>query len=149
MSQNEFYTKLLNQWQNEMDTLEARVFSILRASYPEGRTRQQLVFDVYGVQADVNINNDTRDRSIREAISRMRKRDIPIFSTSGAAGYRLDLSVNALGKLIVDLQGRRDHLDDQIRSLERTRLRLKHAEDEKLAETYPPREKAEQLRFME
>ena len=131
-----------------MDTLEARVFSVLRQAYPEGRTRRQLVQDVYGVAAQENINNDTNDRTIRRAINRMRLRDMPILSTSGASGYRLELSENNIGKMISDLRGRRESLDEQITSLEKTRARLKHARESALPETYPPREKAEQLTFI-
>jgi len=131
-----------------MDTLEARVFSILRQAYPEGRTRQQLVMDLYGESVQVNINNDTRDRGVRRAIENMRKRDIPIFSTSGSAGYRLELNDNTLGKLIKGMRDRTDSLNDQIRSLERTAARLRHARETALPESYPPRQKAEQLSFM-
>lgn len=140
-----YYTKLLTQWEVEMDTLEARVFSILRQAYPEGRTRAQLVYDVYGVVVESNINNDKHDRLIRMAISAMRKRDIPIFSTSGAPGYRLELSENSLGLMISEMRDRRENIDAQIRSLETTILRLRHARETALPEDYPPREKAEQL----
>ena len=148
MDGKQTYTKLLKEWEATMDTLEARVFSILRQAYPEGRTRQQLVMDVYGELTQANINNDTHDRTIRKAISNMRLRDIPIFSTSGASGYRLDLSENDLGKLIGDMRRRRENIDSQIRSLEKTVARLKYARESKLPESYPPREKAEQLHFL-
>lgn len=140
-----YYTKLLQEWEANMDTLEARVFSILRQAYPNGRTREQLVMDVYGEFSQTNINNDTRDRGIRKAISNMRRRDIPIFSTSGEAGYRLELSENELGKMIAEMRRKRENLDDQIRSLETTAARLRHARDTALPEQYPPKPKAEQL----
>ncbi len=143
-----YYTKLVKQWEETMDTLEARVFSILRQAYPDGRTREQLVFDVYGEKALENINNDTRDRGIRKAISNMRRRDIPIFSTSGGSGYRLDLSENDLGLMITGMRRRRDNLEDQIRSLEKTVSHLRHARESELPEEYPVREKVEQLSFI-
>jgi gamma-glutamyl-gamma-aminobutyrate hydrolase PuuD len=144
-----YYTKLLNEWEAIMDTLEARVFSVLRQAYPEGRTRRQLVLDVYGEEASENINNDTRDRGIRMAISKMRKRNIPVFATSGGSGYRLEMSENTLGKMISDMRGRRERLDETITSLEKTRARLKYERETSLPDVYPAREKVKQLSFME
>jgi hypothetical protein len=148
MTMEHYYTKLIRDWEATMDTLEARVFSILRDCYPEGRTRRQLVLYVFGENAQENINNDKHDRAIRMAIHNMRLRDIPIFSDSGHSGYRLELSENTLGTMITDLRNRRESIDEQITSLEKTRARLKYAREAELPETYPARDKAEQLKFI-
>lgn len=90
-----------------------RLFDLLK-SHPAGLDRRQLVLLVFGQPARPNINNDTRDRKIRETISAMRARFIPIISTSGEAGYRLDDSEQARESMLAELIKRRDSINAQI-----------------------------------
>jgi hypothetical protein len=66
------------------------------------------------VKAGALLNNDTKDRKVRKAIEALRGRLVPIVSSSGQAGYRLDTSTEARGRMLADLVSRRDKLTDLI-----------------------------------
>jgi hypothetical protein len=106
------YEQLLDELARELPTLERKIFDALRA-HPEGLRRAQLVAIAYGemVRAGAPANNSTKDRKVRKA---MRTRMIPIISSSGQAGYRLDVSRDARERMLADLRSRRDKLTDLI-----------------------------------
>jgi hypothetical protein len=77
--------------------LRRRAGLILRLlqDYPQGLDRANLVFGTDGYWP-ANLANDPKDRMNRETIRAMREQGIPVTATSGAAGYRLDASEDAL-----------------------------------------------------
>ena len=97
------YQALIAEWEAQLEDLEVLVFDALKKAYPEGRTRRQLIFDVYHelVPNTVDLNNNKKDRKIRLTIGKLRDENlIPIVSSSGGAGYRLDLSEEAIVGMI-------------------------------------------------
>jgi len=100
------YEKLLAEMNaGELSEIERRVLEVLLKT-PGGITRRELIRVVYGVEAQHNLSNDPHDRKIRKAIERMRECLIPIVSTSGKAGYRLDTSPEAIQSMITEMESR-------------------------------------------
>jgi hypothetical protein len=99
----------------ERNSIARRVFAMLK-QHPEGIDRRTFVLFIYNVQAKEDLASDTHDRKIRNTIARMRARLIPIISTSGESGYRLDDSDKARKELLSEMISRRNHIDEQIKS---------------------------------
>jgi hypothetical protein len=107
------YEKLLDELAaGELTVIERKVFDALK-KHPEGLRRQQLIAIVFGetVRAWERDNNSADDRKVRKAIESLRSRLVPIISTSGRAGYRLDVSKEARDRMLADLRSRRAKLD--------------------------------------
>lgn len=110
------YDLLLAELANgELGEVEQKVYEALKRN-PGGLLRAQLVAIVFGesVRAGSLTNNNTKDRKVRKAIEGLRARLIPIVSSSGKAGYKLDTSKEARDRMLADLRSRRAHLDDLI-----------------------------------
>lgn len=107
------YDKLLAELENgQLDELQRSVFEALKSN-PQGVTRGELVYRLFGYHpADLTGNVD--DRKIRKAIEELRSRLVPIVSSSGRAGYRLDTSPEAVRSMIGEWASRRDHLQNLI-----------------------------------
>ena len=104
------YEKLLAEMNaGELSEIERRVLEVL-LKMPGGITRRGLVRAIYGVEAQRNLSNDPYDRKIRKAIERMRECLIPIVSSSGKAGYRLDTSPEAIQNMITEMESQIAHL---------------------------------------
>lgn len=120
---NDVYEQIIAQLTGgELSELERKVFDDLKIS-PEGLTRLDLIGDIYGYQARYNaivvgLSNSHEDRKIRKAIESLRRRLVPIVSTSSQAGYRLDASPEAIEKMLSELRSRRARIDEQIKSVE-------------------------------
>jgi len=100
------YEKLLAELgAGGLNELERKVLEALLKA-PGGITQRGLVQAIYGVEAQRNLSNDPHDRKIRKAIGRMRECLIPIVSSSGKAGYRLDTSPEAIQNMIAELESR-------------------------------------------
>jgi hypothetical protein len=97
----------------KLGELECRVLEVLLKA-PNGITRRGLVRAIYGVEAQRNLSNDPYDRKIRKAIESLRKRMIPIISSSGKAGYRMDTSPEAIQNMIRELRSRIAHLEQRL-----------------------------------
>ena len=113
---NDVYERLLAELAaGELTAIERKVFDALKA-HPGGLKRPQLVAMVFGeiVSAKGLTNNNTKDRKVRAAIASLRARMVPIVSSSGKAGYRLDTSAEARRQMLADLVHRRDSLTDLI-----------------------------------
>lgn len=110
------YEVLVQEWEGQLEELERAIFRSLRNAMPNGRTRRQLVYDVFGVViADgEDINNSTYDRKIRKTIEQMRENLIPIFSSSAESGYRLDISETSISMMIAEWQRRMEKYQDKI-----------------------------------
>jgi len=104
------YEKLLAEMNaGELSEIERRVLEVL-LKMPGGITRRELVRRIYGVEAQRNLSNDPYDRKIRKAIERMRECMIPIVSSSGKTGYRLDTSPEAIQNMIAEMESQIAHL---------------------------------------
>lgn len=79
---------------------------VRRVARGKGLTRKELIRIVFGEEPDNNLSNDTRDRKIRKGIESLRNMGIPIVSTSGKAGYRLDTNPENIECMIKEWEGR-------------------------------------------
>jgi biotin operon repressor len=112
---NPTYEKILiDLASGELTVLQRQVYDLLK-KYPDGLSRENLVFMIYGY-LPVRLDANADDRKIRKAIERLRQRLFPIVSTSAKPGYRLDFSRQAVAKMLAELQSRRDHIQEQINS---------------------------------
>ena len=114
MAKTPQYEKLLAELDaGELSEIERKVLDALLKA-PSGITRRGLVRAIYGVEAQRNLSNDPHDRKIRKAIESLRNRMIPIVSSSGKAGYRLDTSPEAIQNMIRELKSRIAHLEQRL-----------------------------------
>ena len=109
------------------DADEKKVFDALLQADGERVTRMALVLEVFGVVIDPeSLANSVEDRKVREIISRLRKRDYPIVSSSGAAGYTMKASAEEMDIYIADQASRKakiqDNIDAAYRSKEKAAL---------------------------
>jgi len=108
------YEKLLEEMDSgALSELERKILEMLMKT-PNGVTRRGLVQAIYGVEAQRNLSNDPYDRKIRKAIERMRECLIPIVSSSGKAGYRLDTSPEVIQSMIRELENQIAYLKQQL-----------------------------------
>ncbi len=115
MNPSDIYSKLEQELEDgELSEIQKKVFNLLKDK-PAGLSRQELIMEVYGYWPE-SLDGNTDDRKIRKAIERLRQRLFPIVSTSGRPGYRLDVSREAVEKMIIELKSRRRHIDNQIES---------------------------------
>jgi hypothetical protein len=103
----------------EFGQLARVVFDILKR-IPDGCTRLQFIELCYGGEAAASaaqfgLSNSQHDRKVRKAIEELRENFIPVVSSSGAAGYRLDTSPDAVSAMIAEWQSRIDHLNERVR----------------------------------
>lgn len=124
----------------EMTEIERKIFEAL-GKHPHGLNRAQLVAICFGesVRAGATSNNNSKDRRIRIAIGRLRMRMVPIISSSGEAGYRLDTSEAGRRRMVMDLVSRRDKLTDLINRM---------AKIYRIPVTFPIPEKVSQERLI-
>ncbi len=133
--------------EGEMDPLQREVFAILRRAYPAPASREQLVQDIYGYVPE-NVSTDLKDRKIRRAIQGMREKLIPIISSSGEAGYRLDVSEEAIRSMIAEWGSRRRRLRELIERAERMLILIHQAGIGAIPSQLPAsKEKVQQLAF--
>ena len=114
MARTPQYERLLAELNaGELSELERKVLDALLKA-PGGITRRGLIRAIYGVEAQHNLSNDPHDRKIRKAIESLRNRMIPIISSSGKAGYRLDTSPEAIQNMVAELKSRIAHLEQRL-----------------------------------
>jgi len=127
MSRTDVYERILDELAGgQMDEIEAKVFQALRRAYPASLTRYDLLESVFGYRPDPseNLNNNTDDRKNRLAISNMLSKGVPIVSTSGGAGYRIDIDLDSWSDMVHELEGRRFSLNEKIEAVERIVQRI-------------------------
>ena len=118
MARTPQYERLLSELDaGELSELERKVLDALLKA-PGGITRRGLIRVVYGVEAQSNLSNDLHDRKIRKAIESLRNRMLPIVSSSGKAGYRLDTSPEAIQNMISELKSRIAHMEQKIEAIQ-------------------------------
>lgn len=114
MARTPQYQKLLNELESgELSDIERKILDALLQA-PKGLTRQVLIRIVFGVEPRRNLANDPHDRKIRKGIESLRNRMIPIVSSSGEAGYRLETSPEAVENMIRELESRIAHLQQKV-----------------------------------
>lgn len=104
------------------DELEKAVFEYFAAHIGETISRSELVKAVYGIDVKPgDLTNSAEDRRIRECIEALRKRDYPIVSTSGKAGFKLTIDDNEIMEFIGELQHRQAEIGKTIDAAWRSR----------------------------
>lgn len=115
MQPDQIYDKLLQELEaGQLDDLQRRVFTLLKQN-PDGLSREQLVYNIFSYWPGL-LEGNTDDRKIRKAIQRLRERLVPIVSSSGKAGYRLDISRDGVDKMLAELRAKKTLLEQQIES---------------------------------
>jgi hypothetical protein len=61
------------------------------------------------------LGSDPNDRKNRKGIEDLRNRLIPIVSSSGEAGYRLDTSPEAIGNMVLEWESHIAHLQQKVK----------------------------------
>ena len=112
---NQVYDQILEELQVDLSQLERQIFNALQRN-PEGMTRQDLVFVIFGYFPN-SLNNNTDDRKIRLAIASMQDRLVPIVSSSGKAGYKLDTSKETAEQMALEMESRAAKLQDKARRI--------------------------------
>lgn len=112
------YDQILEELQVELDELERHIFDALQ-QHPDGLTRRDLIYAIYGQALGEwdDINNNKHDRKIRMAIANMQDRLVPIVSSSGKAGYRLDVSKETAERMALEMESRAAKLQDKARRI--------------------------------
>jgi hypothetical protein len=104
---------------DKLTELARKVFDQLKA-HPDGLTRFELLEHIFGPGFRYNaekrgLANSSEDRKIREAIEELRNNGVPVVSSSGAPGYRLDTSEEAVSAMVAEWQSRVNNLTARIR----------------------------------
>ena len=86
---------------------------------PQGLTRAELIREVFGEEPGRNLGNNTLDRKIRKGIERLRDLGVPIVSTSGKAGYKIQTDPAEIAAMIDEMESRIRHLRQKVQSIER------------------------------
>lgn len=97
----------------DLTEIERKILEAL-LKVPNSLTRQGLIRIVSGVEPQRNLANDPYDRKIRKGIESLRNKMIPIVSSSGEAGYRLDTSPEAVENMIRELESRIAYLEQKL-----------------------------------
>ena len=124
------YERILQELADgELDELEVKVFHFLRRVYPAPMTRRDLIESVFGYRPadEEDLNNNTDDRKIRTAIASMFDKGVPIVSTSGGAGYRIDIDLDQWDKLAAELEAKKDTITKKIDATYRIVRRIQKA----------------------
>lgn len=128
MPRTDVYDRILQELAaGEMDKLEVKIFESLRRVYPATLTRYDLLECVFGYRPEEheNLNNNTDDRKIRSAIASMFEKGVPIVSTSGGAGYRIDIELENWAGLISELEGRKATISTKLDAANRIVSRIR------------------------
>ncbi len=132
------YERVIAELEAEGMEIARKIYRVLQDN-PDGVSRRELVQLVWGRPARADIGNDTADRKNRATIAAMRARLIPVVSTSGDSGYRLDDSEEARRAMLAEMVSRREKLDEQIKAASMAwRIPVEYADPER----------AEQLRMI-
>lgn len=117
MSRTEVYDRILQELADgELEELEVKIFHFLRRVYPAPLTRRDLLEMVFGYRPgdEEDLNNNTDDRKIRTAIASMYDKGVPIVSTSGGAGYHIDIDLEKWDKVAAELVAKKETISKKI-----------------------------------
>lgn len=97
----------------ELNEIEQKILEV-PMKIPKGITCQGLIWIVFTVDPQHNLGNDSCDCKIRKDIESLHNRLIPIGSSSGVAGYRLDTSLAAIENMVMEWESRIAHLQQKV-----------------------------------
>lgn len=133
MARTDVYERILDELANgELEELECKIFHFLRRVYPAALTRRDLIECIFGYRPanEEDINNNTDDRKIRTAIASMFEKGVPIVSTSGGAGYHIDIDLEQWGKVAAELRAKKETISKKVEATYRIiRMIRKHGID--------------------
>ncbi|HPO85125.1 MAG TPA: HTH domain-containing protein [Candidatus Hydrogenedentes bacterium] len=101
-----------------LDEIQCAIHRLLLKT-PQGLTRAELIQEVFGEEPGRNLGNNTHDRKIRKGIERLRDLGVPIVSTSGRAGYKIQTDPAEIAAMIDEMESRIRHLRQKVQSIER------------------------------
>jgi DNA-binding winged helix-turn-helix (wHTH) protein len=118
MARTHEYEKLLAELENgKLEEIKRKILeALLRA--PQGLTRKGLIRVVFDEEAQKNLSNDTRYRKIRKAIESLRDKGVPIVSTSGKAGYKLETDPEKIVEMLGEMKSRIAHLERKVEAIQ-------------------------------
>ncbi len=154
MTHTDVYERILENLANgEMTGLQKSIFAALRKAYPQGRTRRQLIGDCYGEASipaeDTDLNNNSHDRKIRIAIGEMfNKKLIPVVSTSGEPGYRIEVSEKQIKAMVAEWRSREARTQEKICAAEKLLVKVRRYGMEAIPVEIVAEEPAKQLSFI-
>jgi len=128
MARTDIYQRILDELADgELDELQVKIFHHLRRVFPGSMTRYDLIEAVYGYRPadDENLNNNGEDRKIRTAIAAMFEKDVPIVSTSGSAGYSINIDLGNWETVVNELEHRKETLEKKETAARRIIERIK------------------------
>ena len=118
---NTVYEQLVSEITDED---ERKVFDVLLQADGQRISRVELVKEVFGVVVEPeSLANSVEDRKVREIIHRLRERDYPIVSSSGAAGYTMKASAEEMDIYIADQASRKAKIQDNIDHAYRSKVK--------------------------
>ncbi|WKZ52681.1 MAG: hypothetical protein QY329_08055 [Anaerolineales bacterium] len=101
-----------------LDEIHCAIHRLLLKT-PQGLTRAELIREVFGEEPGHNLGNSTHDRKIRKGIERLRDLGVPIVSTSGKAGYKIQTDPTEIAAMIDEMESRIRHLKQKVQAIER------------------------------
>ena len=101
-----------------LDEIQCAIHRLLLKT-PQGLTRAELIREVFGEEPGHNLGNNTLDRKIRKGIERLRDLGVPIVSTSGKAGYKIQTDPVEIAAMIDEMESRIRHLKQKVQAIER------------------------------
>lgn len=101
-----------------LDDIQCTIHRLLLKT-PQGLTRAELIREVFGEEPGHNLGNNTYDRKVRKGIERLRDLGVPIVSTSGKAGYKIQTDPTEIAAMINEMESRIRHLKQKVEAIER------------------------------
>lgn len=108
------YEKILMELRaGELGELESKVLDLLIEADGETVTRHQFIKAIYGYTPVGSLSGNKHDRKVRKAIESLREKGATfILSSSGEAGYRMDMSIEKAEEMAGELESRARKLSD-------------------------------------
>ncbi len=108
------YEKILSDLRaGELGDLEKKVLDLLIQAGGETVTRHQFIQAIYGYKPEGSLSGNKHDRKVRKAIESLREKGATfILSSSGEAGYRMDLSIEKAEEMANELESRARKLSE-------------------------------------
>jgi hypothetical protein len=108
--------------QEVTEDFERQVLAVLIDRAGLKVTRPELIFELFGVVIpQANLASSTEDRRIRQAIENLQRREYPILSSSGQAGYILATDDQDLDVYVGEIVSRVSQLKEKAESLRKSR----------------------------
>lgn len=108
------YEKILADLRvGELGDLEKKVLDLLVKADGETVTRHEFIQDIYGYTPEGSLSGNKHDRKVRKALESLREKGATfILSSSGEAGYRIDMSIEKAEEMANELESRARKLSD-------------------------------------